>query len=267
VIGSAQSRWGATPRLRAKVMARRCRSHLLLLFLAALLASSGKFPGKCPLHHCTTQSVRLDGLKDVPSRVGHSSAQTLAQLQRESRATQRHARFAPQPGRALDGSLSLLETEAVSPLVAKDYATRVRNMVEWIHPAGGSFQGDHERVIWLLEYAGWLFSKVGLRTRGANWWQRYATFPCFQIHGTVSLSRLERAIQGWSRHSVSHARPPLPWHAATAIVGYLLHRQGTLAAVALLLPFLGLIRPVSFSHCEASTWSNRCRTRACRTGA
>ena len=224
---------------------------LWLLLALSLLVDGGKFSGLGPLTAGATQHVRHDGLKNIAMQVGKSSSQTIAQLLRESRARSRKALMQPQPGRVLDGHLSVLETQAVSPLVVKDYATRIRVMLEWIHSAGGSFHADHDSVAWLLEYADYLFFQGWPADDGRKLIAALRhNFPCFQIHGTVSLSRLERAIQGWSRHSVSHARPPLPWHAATAIVGYLLHRGEYWPAVALLMLFLSLVRPGElFSLC------------------
>ena len=68
-------------------------------------------------------------------------------------------------------------------------------------------------------------------------------YPACSRSGAINLHRVERAIRGWSRHSISRVRSPLPFTVMVAMVGCMLHDTMTIPAIALLVCFCAYLRP------------------------
>ena len=57
------------------------------------------------------------------------------------------------------------------------------------------------------------------------------TFPQYGRGGPLHLARAERALRGWSRHSPTRVRAPMPVQIMAAMVGYMLTRGWVWAAL------------------------------------
>ena len=69
----------------------------------------------------------------------------------------------------------------------------------------------------------------------------------FTPQGGQTTARIDRALRGWSRHSVLHRRLPLPFPALTALVGWLVQKGYFWTGIALLLSFFLYLRPGELS--------------------
>ncbi len=215
---------------------------LLLLLLLALSwippVSCGKIaglPGKGPL------TVKQHESKEAEPELFSQSAPSL----RTRRADYRAAHFDRPQGAVLAGGQSFFEREAVSKLVLKDYNRRVTEFQTYVtselthvlEPADGF-------VTTLSEYTDELFfqgypSPDGPKLIAAL--KRF--FPVYRRGGSLSLSRAERARKGWSRHSLTRVRSPLPVQLLEALAGYMLHQGLTWAALSLIIGFITYLRP------------------------
>jgi len=128
--------------------------------------------------------------------------------------------------------------------VRKDYQSRVAKLLEYIIQAKGRFEEFPTGAQWILEYLDHLFFEGWNLADGTKLLAAVRHhYPAFRLKGTVSLSRVERSLQGWKRHSPARFRSPLPWHAVTAIAGYLLNRGLWWESVAILMAFIFYLRP------------------------
>ena len=164
---------------------------------------------------------------------------------KSANAKRRASTLGKPTGQALQGGLSLLEREAVAPPSQKDYARRVAQLRTWMLKSGGRLVAEDSVIPWILEYMDHIFFEGETVEEGRKLVAALRhVFPGFAGRGgTVSMHRVERALKGWGRHSFHVARPPLPWIAATAIIGHCIHHGHHNTAMAFMVMFLCYLRP------------------------
>ncbi len=224
---------------------------LMLLLLLALSwippGSCGKtagLTGKGPL------TVKQHKLKEAELELFWQNAPSLrtAEVARELRARRadyRAAHFDRPQGAVLAGGQSFCEREAVSKPVLKDYTRRVTEFRAYVtSELKRVLEPGDEFVTMLLEYMDELFFQGYPSPDGQKLIAALKHFyPVYQRGGSLSLSRAERALKGWSRHSLTRVRSPLPVQLLGALVGYMLHQGWTWAALALIIGFITYLRP------------------------
>ena len=226
-------RASSTPRMRPREHSTRSQRPrqraaprlLKLLFLSWISPVSGVkaagLTGKGPLH------VKQHNLKTSELELFWQSAPTLrsAEVARELRARRADYRAVhldrPQ-GQVLGNGQSFCEREAVSKPVLKDYTRRVAEFRNYVATELKQvLEPGEDFVKMLLEYMDELFFQGYPSPDGQKLISALKHFyPIYQRGGSMSLSRAERALKGWSRHSLAtcstRAGPGLHWHWSSA---------------------------------------------------
>ena len=164
-------------------------------------------------------------------------------VSQEQRATRR-ARLPEGRLQSWESSLTFLESEAVGPSSRADYTRRIEKMMTFFRNSKRKFTGTTLDIPVLLEILDVYF----FEGRSVDEGKRLVAalkhhFPQFGVRGSVPTSRLDRALKGWSRHTLVKPRAPLPWHAATALIGFFVHQHWRQEALALAILFVCYMRP------------------------
>lgn len=220
-------------------------AFLVLVVLFPMTSATGKFTGKGPL--TVGRAVKQKQLKELAIPVAPAPrGAVVARDLRAKRSEFRQTHFdRPQAGSVLRGGLSFCETEAITPACKKDYLKRVTAFRQFVAEELTTALTPGEGFLHaLLEFVDELFFRGHPVEDGRKLIAAIKHhFPVYGRGGPLTLVRAERAIRGWSRHSVTRVRSPMPLQVLMAIVGFLLHHQWGVPAIALLLTFCAYLRP------------------------
>ena len=223
------------PSLRALVV-------LFLLVVLSVAAPKG-LTGKGPL------TVKQAHLKKEFEALIPSASTSLRHAQkarevREQRAKYRQTQFVRPTGAALHEGSSFCEQEAVGPLVRRDYGRRVSAFESLCLLLGFEPVPSDAFQNLILEFMDELFFRGHPVEDGQKLIAAIKhTFPQYGRGGPLHLARAERALRGWSRHSPTRVRAPMPVQIMAAMVGYMLTRGWVWAALALVVGFVTYLRP------------------------
>ena len=149
--------------------------------------------------------------------------------------------------------LSMLEVSSVLPSTLTDFLSRVLRLIYWMSHRHLDWTCATELDACLVMYLDWLLVE-GYNGEDGNKLLAGMKFflPEIARLGNLSLPRAARSVKSWLAKRPARQRTPLPWVALCAILGYFLHKNDILTALAFLLQFRTYVRPGVFDAMTVS---------------
>ena len=226
-----------------------CLRHRFLWLLLSLLPPPllAGLSGKGPLKRARPASATASDPAPPPPKTAAQAREVRLQ-----RAAYRQKQFSPAPLSCSLGGQSFLEGESVGPSTRRLYSEWMKALEFFCSQAGVAAPEGEPFVHMLLDYLDYLFFR-GFPVEDAKKLMAAVKFSRteFSPTGGQSTARIDRALRGWSRHSVPRRRLPLPFPALSALVGWMIQRGHFWTAIALLLSFFLYLRPGEMSALRA----------------
>jgi len=137
----------------------------------------------------------------------------------------------------------LLEQIVLLDSVREDYHRRAQVFQDWMAERGLAPETVRELLAHLLEFLDHLFLDGAAGHDGSKIVAAVRHLVREVESDTVMMHRVSKALQGWNKRCPGGMRDPPPWEGVLAVVGWLLHRNEPVAALACLVQGLCYLRP------------------------
>ena len=195
--------------------------------------------------------------KDWDSEDTESSgeAEENKEKQRRTRELQRSRKYLTEHLLAVADGGSLLEQQAVTPRVFRDYQRRVGLFLDFAENNDLSVYADAEIDEAVVQYMNWCFLRGQQKCDGEKLVAALmAVCPRFGRGGDRHLPRTLRALKGWRRLAPGRTRTAHPWMVWAAVAARMIEHGQMAMGLYVIIAFWAYLRPSEAMTLTASSF-------------